>query len=120
MYITEFGQGIYRAKTLEIREERRGFLEELTATVPICPMRSAGPEIIAKIDGKQTAFSFNLPLGEMMIGACALELGCAVATSNARDFERIPDLKLISLQAKLAGVECRRKRGPSLRGILDH
>lgn len=83
-------------------------------------MRSASPEIIAQIGGEQAAFSINLPLGAMMIGACALELGCAVATSHARDFERIPDLKLISLQVKLAGVESHRKRGPSLGGILDH
>jgi predicted nucleic acid-binding protein len=29
-----------------------------------------------------------------MIGACALELGYAIGTSNVRDFDRIPGLKL--------------------------
>ena len=77
--------GIYRATTLEIREERRGFLEELTATEPICPMHSATTEIIALIGGEQAALGINLPLGDLMIGACALEPGYAVATGNARD-----------------------------------
>lgn len=95
--IAEFGHGIYRAKTLEIREQRRSFLDELKATVPIWPVTSATAEIIARIGGEQAALGINLPLGDLMIGACALELGYAVATGNARDFERIPDLKLISL-----------------------
>ena len=77
-------------------------------------MRSASPEIIAQIGGEQAAFSLKLPFGAMMIGACSLEHGCAVATSHARDFERIPDLKLISLQVKLAGVESCQNSGSSL------
>jgi predicted nucleic acid-binding protein len=32
-----------------------------------------------------------------MIGACALELGYAIGTDNERDFNRIPDLKVILL-----------------------
>jgi predicted nucleic acid-binding protein len=32
-----------------------------------------------------------------VIGACALELGYAVGTSNLRDFERIPGLTVVRL-----------------------
>ena len=81
--IADFGQSIYRVKTLEIREERRGFLEELTAIVPICPMRSASAEIIAQIAGEYAALSINLPLGDLMLGACGLELRYAVAKGYA-------------------------------------
>ena len=54
-------------------------------------------EIIARIGGEQAALGVNLPLADRIIGACALELGYAVATSNARDFARIPGLTLVSL-----------------------
>jgi predicted nucleic acid-binding protein len=36
-------------------------------------------------------------LADLIIGACALELGYAVGTSNIRDFHRIPSLALIQL-----------------------
>ena len=103
--IAEFGHGIYRAKSSEVREQRRSFRDELKATVPIWPVTLASAEIVARIGGEQEALGIHLPLGDLMIGACALELGYAAVTGNARDFERIPGLKLISLQEKFAWVE---------------
>jgi predicted nucleic acid-binding protein len=37
-----------------------------------------------------------IPLDDLLIGACALERGYAVATSNQRHFVKLPGLKLIS------------------------
>jgi predicted nucleic acid-binding protein len=54
-------------------------------------------EIVARIGGEQAARGVNLPLGDLIIGACALELGYAVGTSNVRDFARIPDLSIVRL-----------------------
>ena len=95
--IAEIGHGIYRANSDEIRERRRAFLDDLKATVPIHPVTEATAEIVARIGGEQAAKGINLPLADLMIGACALELGYAIATGNARDFNRIPGLMLISL-----------------------
>ena len=95
--VAEIGHGIYRANTPEIRERRRAFLDDLKATVPIHPVTAATAEIVARIGGGQAAQGINLPLGDLMIGACALELGYAICTSNARDFKRIPGLALIAL-----------------------
>ncbi len=36
--VAEIGHGIYRANTLEIRERRRAFLDELKVTIPIHPI----------------------------------------------------------------------------------
>jgi predicted nucleic acid-binding protein len=36
-------------------------------------------------------------LGDLIIGATALELGYAVATSNLRDFQRIPGLRIVQV-----------------------
>jgi predicted nucleic acid-binding protein len=54
-------------------------------------------EIVARIGGEQAAKEINLPLGDLIIGACALELGYAIGTSNTRDFSRIPGLNVVQL-----------------------
>ena len=45
----------------------------------------------------QAAKGISLPLSDLIIGACALELGYAVATENTRDFNRIADLTVLVL-----------------------
>jgi predicted nucleic acid-binding protein len=93
--IAEVGHGIYRASTPEIRERRRLFLDELKATVPIHPVGEATAEIIARVGAEQAAEGITVPMSDLIIGACALELGYAIGTSNIRDFSRIPGLKVI-------------------------
>jgi predicted nucleic acid-binding protein len=58
------------------------FLDELKATIPIRPVTEATAEIAARVGG----------LADLLISACALELGYAVVTSNLRDFGRVPGL----------------------------
>ena len=95
--VAEIGHGIYRANTPEIRQRRRAFLDELKATVPIHPVTEVTAEIIARLGGEEAAKGINLPLGDLVIGACALELGYAVGTGNLRDFKRIPGLTVVPL-----------------------
>jgi predicted nucleic acid-binding protein len=95
--IAEIGHGIYRATKSEIRDRRRAFLDELKATIPIHPVTEVTAEMVARIGGEQAAHGDNLPLGDLIIGACALELGYAVGTSNVRDFARIPGLRVVRL-----------------------
>jgi tRNA(fMet)-specific endonuclease VapC len=95
--VAEIGHGIYRADTPETRSRRRKFLDELKATIPIYPVTEATAEIVARIGGEQAAKGVNLPLSDLIIGACALELGYAIGTSNVRDFSRIPGLNIVRL-----------------------
>jgi tRNA(fMet)-specific endonuclease VapC len=95
--VAELGQGIYRADTPERAQQRRQFLDELKAHIPIHPVTETTAEIIARIGGAQAAKGVNLPLSDLIIGATALELGYAVATSNVRDFNRIPGLEVMQL-----------------------
>jgi tRNA(fMet)-specific endonuclease VapC len=95
--VAEIGHGIYRANTPELRQQRRAFLDELKATVPIHPVTEVTAEIVARIGGEEAAKGVNLPLGDLIIGACALELGYAVGTGNLRDFSRIPGLTVVRL-----------------------
>ena len=92
--VAELGHGIYRADTVERARQRRQFLDELRAHVPIQPVTDITAEIIARIGGEQAAKSVNVPLADLIIGACALELAYAVATANVRDFGRFPGLEV--------------------------
>lgn len=95
--VAEIGHGIYRANTPELSARRRAFLDELKATVPICPVTDSTAEIVARVGGEQAAKGVVLPLADLLIGACALELGYAVGTCNLRDFGRIPGLQVAKL-----------------------
>jgi predicted nucleic acid-binding protein len=94
--VAEIGHGIYRASTPELRAHRRAFLDELKATIPVHPVTEAA-EIVARIGGEQAGKGINLPLADLLIGACPLELGYAIGTSNLRDFSRIPGLQVAQL-----------------------
>jgi predicted nucleic acid-binding protein len=95
--VAELAHGIYRANTPERRKQRRQFLDELKAQVPIYPITDMTAEIIARIGAEQLVKGINIPLADLSIGACALQLGYAVATSNVRDFDRIPGLHVIQV-----------------------
>ena len=95
--VAELAHGIHRANSPERRQQRRQFLDELKATVPVHPVIEATGEIIAQIGSEQAANGINVPLADLIIGACAVELGYAIGTHNARDFDRIPGLRVLSL-----------------------
>jgi len=52
---------------------------------------------VARIGGEQAAKGMNLALADLTIAACTLEFGYAVATSNLREFNRVPGLEVIQL-----------------------
>jgi predicted nucleic acid-binding protein len=75
-------------------------VQKVVGEIPIvlCPVTVA--EIghgIYRIGAEEAAKGINLPLGDLIIGACALELRYAVGTGNLRDFNRIPGLTVIAL-----------------------
>ena len=95
--VAELGHGIYRADTPERSRHRRQFLDELKVHVPVHPITESTAEIVARVGAEQAAKGITLPLADLIIGACALELGYSIGTSNARDFNRIPGLHVIHL-----------------------
>jgi tRNA(fMet)-specific endonuclease VapC len=73
--VAELAHGIYRANTAERGQQRRQFVDELKAHVPIHPVTESTAEIIARIGGEQAAKGITLPLADLIIGASALQLG---------------------------------------------
>jgi tRNA(fMet)-specific endonuclease VapC len=95
--VAELAHGIYRANTPERGRMRRQFLDELKSQIPIHPVTESTAEIIARVGAEQAAKGITIPLADLIIGACALELGYAIGTVNIRDFNRIPGLSLVRL-----------------------
>jgi tRNA(fMet)-specific endonuclease VapC len=95
--VAELAHGIYRATTLDRREGRRAFLNELKAALPVYPITDSTAELVGKIGAESAAAGSTIPFDDLLIGVCALERGYAVVTRNLRHFQQIPGLHLISV-----------------------
>lgn len=95
--VAELVHGIYRANTEDRRVRRRAFLNDLKAAVPVYPITDNTAELVGKISGESLAKGIVIPFDDLLIGACALERGYAVATRNQRHFQKIPGLALVEL-----------------------
>ena len=95
--VAELAHGIYRADTDERRHRRRMFLDELKTAVPVLPIADSTAELVGRIGAEAAIAGVTIPFDDLLIGACALERGYAVATRNLRHFQKIPGLKLTSL-----------------------
>lgn len=95
--IAELVHGIYRADTPDRRERRRTFVNDLKAVLPVYPITDSTAELVGKIGAESSATGVTIPFDDLLIGACALERGYAVATRNLRHFQKIEGLNLISV-----------------------
>jgi predicted nucleic acid-binding protein len=98
--IAELSHGIYHTAVPEKAEHRRSFLDDLKRHVPIHPITATTAEIIGRIGGEQALKGITIPFADLIIGACALELGYAVATHNRRHFQLIPGLDVRQFSAE--------------------
>jgi predicted nucleic acid-binding protein len=95
--LTELVHGIYRAQTKEIRIRRQSFIDELIRDFIIFPYTTETALLAGKIGGEQMAQGVTIPFADLLIGATALELGFSVLTGNARHFQLIPGLTVLTL-----------------------
>jgi predicted nucleic acid-binding protein len=95
--VAELAHGVHRADTPERRQSRRTFLDDLKATVPIYPITGETAELVGKINAESSQKGVTIPFDDLLIGACALQRGYAIATRNPRHFRMIPGLNVIEL-----------------------
>ena len=93
--VLEISHGITRADTLERRDRRQRFLDDLLIGIPIQPVTVSIALLAGRIDGQSQAMGVRIPLSDLLIGASALELGYGVGTANVRHFRLIPGLNVI-------------------------
>ncbi|MDQ2843016.1 MAG: hypothetical protein M3Y72_18650 [Acidobacteriota bacterium] len=65
--------------------------------MPIYSVTDVTAELVGKTSGESSAKGVNIPFDDLLIAACALERGYAVATRNIRHFDKIPGLNIIQL-----------------------
>jgi tRNA(fMet)-specific endonuclease VapC len=89
--------GVARANTPEIRDRLRASIDELKRHVPVHPVTGDTAEIAGQLSGEQAAEGITIPADDLLIGASALEQGYAVVTLNARHFQHVPGLRVVSI-----------------------
>ncbi len=95
--LMELAHGVIRADSLERQAPRMRFVADVGRSMPIYPVTHSIALLAGFIDGKLASQGIRVALSDLLIGATALELGYAVATSNQRHFSMIPDLKVFVL-----------------------
>jgi tRNA(fMet)-specific endonuclease VapC len=94
--VAELAHGVERANTLDIRQRRRAFIDELKKHVPVQPVTDETGELAGSISGSQAAKGIKVPVDDLLIAVAAIEQGYAVATLNRRHFEKIPNLAVVT------------------------
>jgi tRNA(fMet)-specific endonuclease VapC len=93
----ELTHGIYRARTDSDRKRREAFVEELFQTVAVHPLTLEVARLAGRIHAEQMGQGVSIDFPDLIIGATALHLGFDVITLNARHFQMIPGLNVLSL-----------------------
>ena len=95
--MAELVHGIYRARTPEVSQRRREYIEELVTLVPLHPVTLQTGYLVGQIEGQEAAKGNVLPFNDLLIAAAAIEQGYAVLTENLRHFEKVPGVRILKL-----------------------
>lgn len=94
---SELLHGVRRAKNSATRARRAAFVEHLLAAIEPIPINStiarAHAEVWAQLESEGNLIGAH----DLWIAATALSQGMDVATTNAREFERVPGLSVVPI-----------------------
>jgi tRNA(fMet)-specific endonuclease VapC len=94
--VSELLHGVHRAPDGARSTQRHAFVEGVLAgALPILPVTAEVARIHAGLWARLDAAGEPVPAHDLWIAATALAHGMSVATSNARDFARVPGLRLL-------------------------
>jgi tRNA(fMet)-specific endonuclease VapC len=92
---SELLHGVHRARTAAVRTRRSAFVEHLLSALHPLPVTTgiarAHAEIWAELESEGTLIGAH----DLWIAATALSHGMDVATTNSKDFERVPGLDVV-------------------------
>jgi tRNA(fMet)-specific endonuclease VapC len=92
---SELLHGVHRTKSSAARTRRAVFVEQLLSAVEALPITMAVARIHAEIWTELKADGNLIGAHDLWIAATALSQGMEVATANARDFQRVPGLRVV-------------------------
>lgn len=93
--VSEYLAGVLRARGA-MRQRRLAFVERLLAELDCVPIDETVARIHAALGAEMAERGSTVATHDLWIGATALANGLGVATHNARDFRRIPGLRVVS------------------------
>ncbi len=94
---SELLHGVNRANDIPRRMQREVFVENVLSELEALPVTSEVARIHAKIWAELEAAGEMIGAHDLWIAATALAHGLQVATTNAREFERVPGLSVLAL-----------------------
>ncbi len=95
---SELLHGCHRAGDPGTRARRFAFVEALLELIPVLDFGLAEARRHAELWATLARDGTMIGAHDLMIGATALARGYALATLNARDFRRIPGLRLVEME----------------------
>jgi tRNA(fMet)-specific endonuclease VapC len=95
--VSEFIHGIHRAADGARRARRQAFVEQVLVELEALPITIEVARVHASIWAQLEAVGEVIGMHDLWIAATALAHGLQVATTNAREFERVPGLSVLTL-----------------------
>jgi tRNA(fMet)-specific endonuclease VapC len=95
--IAEMTHGIYRASSPERSKARAAFVEAISDLLTIHNLTPPLAKLVGRIEGEQAALGNTIAFEDLVIGATALSLNFKVLTANAKHFQLIPGLVVLTL-----------------------
>jgi tRNA(fMet)-specific endonuclease VapC len=95
--VSELLHGVHRAPDGPLRARRSAFVEHLISAVEPLPITASVARAHAEIWAALDADGKSIGAHDLWIAATALSHGMDIATTNRRDFERVPGLGLVTI-----------------------
>lgn len=96
--VSELLHGVHRARGAR-RARRRAFVEHVLSGLDPLPITEPVARVHAEVWADLSRRGAAIGAHDLWIGATALAHGLALATRNARDFARIPGLRVLAPDA---------------------
>jgi len=90
--------GVHRAVSNEQQMRRGAFVESILERLPVLPFDLRSARVHARLVAQLDREGARIGAHDLLIAATALNHGCAVLTTNIRDFSRVPGLDVRPMQ----------------------
>jgi tRNA(fMet)-specific endonuclease VapC len=93
--LSELWHGVHRAPPGRRRESRQASVQWVTDELPVMAFDAVAAQVHARIWANLAARGARLGAHDLIIAATAVAGDMKLATFNVREFERVPDLRLL-------------------------
>lgn len=97
----ELLHGVHRANTPHRRVQRSAFVEAVLAQFPLVDIDLAAARVQAELWARLAKAGTLIGAHDLWIAASALSINCSLATTNVREFKRVPDLVVEEWQTRM-------------------